>query len=311
MQKIILYYKFTPISDPLAVRLWQQSLADKHQLRGRVIISPHGINGTLGGEIEDLKTYIKATKSYPAFHQTTFKWSEGAREDFPKLSVKVRDEIVTFGAAAELEVNEQGIVGGGQHLRPEQVHKLVEQRGEEVVFFDGRNAHEAAIGKFKNAIVPDIEHTRDFIAELESGKYDDIKDQPVVTYCTGGIRCEVLSLLMKNRGFQEVYQIDGGIVKYGETYGDEGLWEGSLYVFDKRIGTTFTAKAEDIGGCVHCGAKTSAYKNCANLVCNALVLVCQACDEKIYCQNCLVAQAHKDDHSTKPRSTAESTSRSR
>jgi UPF0176 protein len=103
------------------------------------------------------------------------------------------------------------------------------------VFFDGRNAHEAAIGKFKNAVVPNTFTTHDFITELESGKYDDIKDKPIVTYCTGGIRCEVLSSLMINRGFKEVYQIDGGIVKYGEVYGDDGLWEGSLRVFDSIL----------------------------------------------------------------------------
>ena len=126
------------------------------------------------------------------------------------------------------------------HLKPEEVNKLVEERGDEVVFFDGRNAFEAKIGKFKNAIVPDVRTTHDFIREIESGKYDDIKDKPVVTYCTGGIRCEILSALTKNRGFKEIYQIDGGIVRYGEKYGDKELWEGSLYVFDKRMHMEFT-----------------------------------------------------------------------
>ncbi len=93
-----------------------------------------------------------------------------------------------------------------------------------MTFFDGRNAMEAQIGRFKDAVVPDTETTRDFIRELDSGKYDHLKDQPVVTYCTGGIRCEVLSSLMRKRGFQDVYQIDGGIVRYGETFGDSGLW---------------------------------------------------------------------------------------
>ena len=152
-----------------------------------------------------------------------FKWSEGARDDFPRLSVKVRPEIVTFGVADKIHVNEKGIVGGGKRLKPEQVHKLVADRGDEVVFFDGRNAYEAAVGKFKNAVVAEVGHTRDFAKELEDPKYDAIKDKPVVTYCTGGIRCEVLSMLMKKQGFKEVYQIDGGIVKYGETYRDEVL----------------------------------------------------------------------------------------
>jgi UPF0176 protein len=289
MQKIILYYKFTPIADPEAIRLWQKTLCEKLNLRGRILLSEHGINGTLGGDVEDLKAYVKETKQFVAFKGTTFKWSDGTREHFPKLQVRVRKEIVTFGAPDELEVDEQGVVGGGTHLKPEQVHKLVEERGDDVVFFDGRNAYEAAVGKFKNAVVPNVRYTRNFAEELEDPKYNDIKDKPVVTYCTGGVRCEVLSALMKKRGFKEVYQIDGGIVKYGETYGDDGLWEGSLYVFDDRMGTKFTPKAKDIGTCVHCRQATSNYENCANTACNALVLICDKCTGTPYCSNCVVA----------------------
>ena len=275
MQKILLYYKFAPLSDPEAVKLWQKSLCEQLNLKGRILISKHGLNGTVGGDLEDLKAYAKAVKSYTPFKGITFKWSEGSRDHFPKLSVKVRDEIVSFKAGDELQVDEHGVVGGGVHLKPEEVHKLVEERGDDVVFFDGRNAYEAKVGKFKNAVVPDVRTSQDFIKELDSDKYDDIKDKPVVTYCTGGIRCEILSSLMKNRGFKEVYQMDGGIVKYGEKYGDEGLWEGSLYVFDDRMGVTFSDKAKDIGVCVHCGEGTSNYENCANKTCNDLILICE------------------------------------
>lgn len=287
MQKIILYYQFAPITDPEAVRLWQRSLCEKLQLKGRIIISAHGINGTLGGEIADLKSYVKETKTFQAFRTTAFKWSDGGRDNFPKLSVKVRQEIVTFGVSDEIKVDGQGIVGGGKHLSPAQVHELVKERGEDVIFFDGRNAYEAQVGRFKDAVVPDVDHTRDFVTELEDPKYDAIKSKPVVTYCTGGIRCEVLSMLMKNRGFKDVYQIDGGIVKYGETYGDEGLWEGSLYVFDGRMGHKFSDKAQDIGSCVHCGNKTSNYENCANKACNKLMLLCDACSNSEFCEQCV------------------------
>lgn len=277
MQKIILYYKFAPLTDPMAVRLWQKALAEGLHLRGRILLSEHGINGTLGGDIEDLKAYVKATREYSQFKGMVFKWSDGSREDFPKLSVKVRDEIVSFGVPEELQVNEQGVVSGGTHLKPEEVHKLVEERGDDVVFFDGRNAYEANVGKFKNAVVPDIRTSKDFINELDSGKYDELKDKPVVTYCTGGIRCEILSSLMKKRGFNEVYQIDGGIAKYGEKYKDDGLWEGKLYVFDGRLVTQFSEKAKDIGHCIHCDGRTSNFENCANKACNNLVLICETC----------------------------------
>ena len=277
MQKILLYYKFVPLGDPEAVRLWQKALCERLNLRGRILISKHGLNGTVGGDLEDLKAYVKETKSYAPFKKTAFKWSDGGRDNFPKLSVKVRDEIVTFGAANELQVDEHGVVGGGKHLKPAEVHELVEKYGDDVVFFDGRNAYEAAVGKFKNAVVPETRNTRDFLKDLEGDKYQDIKKKKVVTYCTGGIRCEVLSSLMKNRGFEDVYQMDGGIVKYGEAYKDDGLWEGSLYVFDGRMGLKFSDKATDIGECVHCHGKTSNYENCALLSCNNLVLICENC----------------------------------
>ncbi|HEX8182512.1 MAG TPA: rhodanese-related sulfurtransferase [Candidatus Saccharimonadales bacterium] len=289
MQKIILYYKFAPVTDPAAVRLWQKALCERLELRGRIIISKHGINGTLGGEIDDVKTYIKETKAYDAFKGTQFKWGDGGRDDFPKLSVKVRDEIVTFGAADELQVDNHGVVGGGKHLKPADVHKLVKERGEDVIFFDGRNAYEAKVGKFKNAVVPDARTTKDFLTDLAGDKYNDIKDKPVVTYCTGGIRCEILSSLMKTRGFKEVYQLDGGIVTYGQQYADDGLWEGSLYVFDGRMGVKFSDKATDIGVCVHCGDKTSRYTNCAIKQCNELIVVCTACMARTSCPACETA----------------------
>lgn len=280
MQKILLYYKFTPISDPEVVKLWQKTLCDNLNLNGRILVSRHGLNGTVGGEVDDLKKYIKETKKFPGFKDMTFKWSEGGRENFPRMSVKHRRELVGFKASDdEYEVDENGVVGGGKHIKPKQLHELVEKYGDDVVFFDGRNAHEAAIGKFKNAVVPNTNTSRDFIEELESDKYDDIKGKKVVTYCTGGIRCEVISSMMKKRGFQDVYQIDGGIVKYGEAYGDDGLWEGSLRVFDDRMTVNFSDHTAVIGECTHCAGKTSNYENCAHMECNDLVLICEDCKQ--------------------------------
>ncbi len=278
MQKILLYYIFTPLGDPESVKLWQKTLCDSLNLKGRILISRHGLNGTVGGDIDDLKAYVKATKQYPAFKNIVFKWSEGSRDDFPRMSVKHRRELVGFkNSDDEFDVNSDGVIGGGEHLKPKQVHELVEQFGDDVVFFDGRNEHEAKIGKFKNAVVPNTNTSRDFIAELESDKYDDIKDKKVITYCTGGIRCEVISAMMKKRGFKEVYQMDGGIVKYGEAYGDDGLWEGSLRVFDNRMTVDFSDHAKTIGSCTHCANPTSNFENCAHMECNDLVLICKDC----------------------------------
>lgn len=277
MQKVLLYYKFTPVKDPELLRLWQKTLCDSLNLHGRILVSTQGINGTVGGDVEDLKTYVRKTKEFQGFKDILWKWSEGGRENFPRMQVKVKPELVAFDTVGEIKVDEKGVVGGGPHLKPYQVNELVEQYGDDVVFFDGRNQYEAAVGRFKNAVVPETRTSRDFKRELESGKYDDLKKKKVVTYCTGGVRCEMLSAMMKNRGFDEVYQIDGGIVKYGEAYGDSGLWEGNLYVFDGRMGMNFTPDAKTIGVCIHCGGGTSNYENCANPACNDLVLICETC----------------------------------
>ena len=285
LPKVILYYGFTPLKDPEAVKLWQKNLCQSLNLTGRIIVSPHGINGTLGGDMEDLKKYIKQTKSFSGFNKIKFKWSEGTGNDFPKLSVKVRQELVAFGNPDEIKVDENGVVNGGVHLKPYEVEKLVSER-EDVVFFDGRNAYEAKVGKFKNAVVPNVETTRDFVNEIESGKYDHLKEKPVVTYCTGGIRCEVLSAVMKNRGFKEVYQIDGGIVTYGQKYGDNALWEGALYTFDKRISMEFSKNFKKIANCEKCEAPAYRYYDCPNVPCNSLNLLCENCAEKMSDSTC-------------------------
>jgi UPF0176 protein len=282
--KILLYYVFTPLSDPDAIRLWQRDLCESLGLRGRILISKDGLNGTLGGDLPALKRYVRKTRQYPAFAGIDFKWSEGtgidesgASADFPRLVVKVRDEIVSFGSPESLTVDAGGVVGGGTRLAPAELHQLVAERGDDVVFFDGRNAFEAEIGRFRGAVVPDVATTRDFAAELDSGKYDHLKGQPVVTYCTGGIRCEVLSSLMKDRGFGEVYQLEGGIVRYGEAYGDDGLWDGSLYVFDQRMSVDFSDHAAVLGHCQVCGEGTKNMLNCRDLSCREQLVACESC----------------------------------
>lgn len=279
MPKVVLFYLFTPIVDPEAIRLWQRELCERLGLTGRIILSKDGINATVGGAMVDVKQYVRRTKEYPPFEQIDVKWSDGAGDEFPRLSVKVRDEIVTFGVPQEIEVGPDGVVGGGTHLSPEEVHRLVDERGDDVVFFDGRNSIEAEVGRFRGAVVPDVRTTKDFIRELDSGKYDDLKGRPIVSYCTGGIRCEVLSAVMKNRGFDEVYQIDGGIVRYAEKYGDDGLWDGSLFVFDKRMTLDYSDHTKVIGSCAACGAATKEFLDCARDACKALEVICSACQE--------------------------------
>ncbi|MES2093601.1 MAG: rhodanese-related sulfurtransferase [Actinomycetota bacterium] len=281
--KILLFYVFTPLADPDAIRLWQRDLCRSLGLGGRIIVSTQGINVTVGGELRAVKTYLRTTREYSPFTNLDAKWSEGAGDDFPRLSVRVRDELVSFGAPGELRVDTNGVIGGGTKLSPAQLHELVDR--EEVVFFDGRNSFEAEIGRFADAVVPPVSTTREFVAELDSGRYDHLKQKPIVTYCTGGIRCEVLSSLMFNRGFENVYQLEGGIAKYGETYGDRGLWRGSLYVFDRRMSMDFGPDTELVGRCYRCGTETRRMQNCSDPACRVQLVVCDthapetACDE--------------------------------
>ena len=277
LQKVILYYGFTPLTDPEAIRLWQQNLAEALGLKGRILISEHGINGTLGGNMSDLKKYVSATKKYPGFGRIDFKWSEGTGSDFPRLKVTVKPELVEFGLPVDIVVNKNGVADGGKHLKPYEVNKLVEERGDEVRFFDSRNGYEAKIGQFKNAIVPEVSHTRDFVSEIQSGKYDDLKDKPIIMYCTGGVRCEILSTVMVKRGFKEIYQIEGGIVRYAQKYGDDELWQGSLYTFDARMTLDFSDHTPVLGECEKCGGPTKQFYNCARIPCHSLILLCDTC----------------------------------
>ncbi len=276
MQKIILYYKFVPITDPTMTMRWQRELCTRLNLTGRIIVSQHGINGTLGGDLDDVKQYVKEMNATETFKDIEYKWSDGGRKDFPRLSVKVRKELVTLAPEEDFDVFDKGTP-----LRPAEWHKFIDEHPD-VTIFDARNAYESAIGKFKGAIAPEIKTFKEVKKELEKLP----KDKPVLTYCTGDIRCEYLSAYMKHKGFEDVYHLDGGIVKYGEEFADDGYWEGKCYVFDKRMSLPFSDKSKDIGTCVHCGAATSRYQNCANVACNAQILVCSQCNAQPYCQPC-------------------------
>lgn len=267
MQKIILYYKFTSVADPAITMRWQRELCSRLNLKGRIIIAKHGINGTLGGELADVKEYVKQMNLTPQFKGTEYKWSDGTRDDFPKLSVKVRGELVTLAPGEEFDV-----FNAGKPLRPKAWHEYLQAHPDAIVF-DARNDYESDIGKFKGAITPKIKAFKDVKKELEKLP----KDQPVLTYCTGDVRCEYLSAYMKHKGFKDVYHLEGGIVKYGQQFGDDGEWEGKCYVFDDRMHVGFSDQSKDIGACVRCQANTSNYENCALVSCNRLVLLCGKC----------------------------------
>lgn len=285
MEKIILYYKFVPVPDPETVMFWQRNLCERLNLKGRVIISEQGINGTLGGDIKDVKMYVRDMNLHPLFKKIQYKWSDGSRDDFPRLSVKVRPELVTLAPDENFNV-----FNSTKGLKPKAWHKYLEEHPDAIVL-DARNDYESDIGAFKgkNVIKPKIKNFRDIKPELEKLP----KDKPILTYCTGDIRCEYLSAYMKHKGFEDVYHLDGGIVKYGQEFGDEGHWEGKCFVFDRRLNVAFSEKATDLGRCAHCSGKTSSHANCANKACNRFILVCADCDARTYCAECTQQHAMK------------------
>ncbi len=171
--------------------------------------------------------------------------------------------------ALEAEVN---ISEAAQRVSPAEFNQMM--KNPDVVLFDVRNKYESAIGRFPNAITPDISLFKELPKALE--KYEDLKNKTVVTYCTGGIHCEKASALMRKQGFKEVYQLDGGIINYARAY-PKGAFEGDCFVFDDRMKVSFRADSKKLGTCIGCKGATNDYYNCAYKPCNKLVLVCPDC----------------------------------
>jgi UPF0176 protein len=280
---LLLYYALRPLPDPHAVALWQRELAARCRLWGSVVVAPHGLVVDLGGAPEGLQTYVRAVREHPAFADLDLQLVQGQGEPRPRLCVTVRDELVDFGALHQLRVERRGLVGAGERIGPHGLHELVATRGEEVVLLDGRHRYEAEVGRFAGARLPDADTAREVLARLDAGTYDGLRDRPVVTYCTSGLRAELLSALLRNRGFGEVYRLDGGILAYGRTFADDGLWEGALYVLQERVRVTFSDHPAVLGSCETCGAPTYAHRDCVAPLCRGWALLCNACADFSLC----------------------------
>ena len=262
---VLLYYKYIALADPEAEREAQRVLCRDLGLLGRILIGKEGINGTVAGPKTATDAYIAAMNTHPLFGGISFKSDTAEANPFPRLRVKSRDEIVTLGVDVDP-------ANTAPRLTPDQFNAMIQDPT--VVLFDARNDYESAIGRFKGAITPDIQLFKDLPAALD--QYAHLKDKTVITYCTGGIRCEKASALMREQGFTDVYQLDGGIITYAQAYPD-GAWEGDLFVFDDRLATSFKANPELLGMCARCQAPTNDYYNCALPTCNALTLFCKDC----------------------------------
>ncbi|HLP79504.1 MAG TPA: rhodanese-related sulfurtransferase [Acidobacteriota bacterium] len=281
--KVLLFYKFVKIKDPQKLCDEMKVFCKARNLLGRILLADMGINGTCAGADEDIAAYKKYMHEKKEFKDIWFKEQSIEQQPFPRMSIRVRPELVT------LRIPDLHPSAGGKHLEPSQVHDLINKFGKDVVFLDTRNEIESRIGKFKDAVTPNIKTFRDLPAALPA--LENLKDKHVVTYCTGGIRCEVATALLKKEGFKNVYQINGGIYNYCQQY-PNGLFEGTCFVFDDRMqigwGNDAAVKLEEemptdkiISSCEFCGKKTARVVNDERVLDRVLRVCCKECDKKL------------------------------
>ena len=290
--QILLFYKYVHLDDPAAVAQKEREICARLGLTGRSIIASEGINATYEGTKENIQEYIRELEQDPRFLNIHFKISDGTGSAFPKLSVKVRKEIVSLNlGVCDVDPNQTT----GIHLKPEELHEWIKNK-KEFYIVDMRNAYEHKVGHFAGSILPSMENFRDLPKIVE--QISHLKNKTVLTVCTGGVRCEKASGFLITKGFSDVYQLDGGIVSYMEKYPNEDF-QGKLYVFDGRVTMGFytdDAKHMIVGRCDECGEQSENYENCANLACHRHFIVCTTCLSRkggeAYCPGGCVISRH-------------------
>lgn len=274
--EVILYYKYIQVKDPETLMREQRVICESLNLKGRILISKEGINGTLEGTKESIANYCKDLSSRPEFSDIQFKRSAGNGSAFPKLAVKVRSEIVTSGGGVIDEIDKRIT---GKYLKPEELKTWIES-GKEFYIIDMRNDYEQRSGYFKNSILSNVANFRDIPKFIP--KISHLKEKEILTVCTGGVRCEKASGMLIENGFSNVYQLEGGIHTYMEKYPNEDF-KGKLYVFDGRVLVGFNTddpKHEVVSVCENCESESENYINCANNLCHRHFILCKDCISK-------------------------------
>ena len=275
--QVLLLYTYTHIHDPHKYAQTLRRLCITHQLKGRIIVAHEGVNLTVEGEIRDTNQFIKKLLQDNIFKGVHIKKSTSDGRSFPKLAVKVKEEIVTTRFPKEIDPTKNT----GTHLTPEELHSWF-NKNKKFVIIDMRNDYEYKSGHFKNSINPQLEASRELEEKIE--ELQQYKDTTVVAVCTGGVRCEKMSAYLKHHNFEKVYQLQGGIHSYMEKFPGQHFL-GTLYTFDQRKVMNFGGKREMVGKCYLCGSATEEYTNCANDFCHYHFLVCVSCCDKegVYC----------------------------
>lgn len=275
--EIILFYKYVYIANPEALMREQRSIQEQLGLKGRTIVSTEGINATMEGTSENIEQYLSHLFSDVRFQNTHIKRDPGTGHAFPRLSVKVRPELVSLGlGVCDIDPN----VLTGIHLSPDELHQWF-QDGKEFYIIDMRNAYEHQVGYFEGSIMPPMDNFRDLPKFMESISH--LKHKTVLTVCTGGVRCEKASGYLLSNGFTDVYQLDGGILSYMRKYPNENFL-GKLYVFDGRISVGFYTddpKHQVVGQCWVCKKQSERFTNCVLDDCNRKMIACEECQNRL------------------------------
>jgi UPF0176 protein len=289
MYRVISFYKYIDIENPESFVNEHLKWCLQNDLKGKVYVASEGISGSIFGTKEQTDLYKKKLTSYSIFKDIWFKETDTDQAAYTKMHVRIKSEIVN-SMLKDVDPKK-----GGKRLSPDELLRLYEE-GKEFVIVDARNWYESKIGKFKNAITPNVTHFREWPNVVESLK--DFKDKTVVTYCTGGIRCEKASAYMVKEGFKDVYQLDGGILNFINKYPDT-YWQGSMFVFDDRkvIEPNTREDLKYIAECEFCGKSTSYYINCHNIDCDKIIVICHDCKiDNDYCcsDECRSAENKRD-----------------
>jgi len=260
------FYKYVQIENPQEFQKWQLDLCKSLHLKGRILIGEEGINGSVFGSRCSIEAYKLKLKSNASFKDIEFKEQETNIAAFRKLYVGIKKEIVHFGARVELQ-------NAADYITPIQLKDLLDGN-EDITLVDLRNEYETRIGNFKGARTLSMENFRNLPEHLSEIK--DLKEKKIVTYCTGGIRCEKASAFLKENGFKNVFQLKGGILNFVKEFPDT-YWQGKCFVFDDRLAVSLNQKGNPINDCAWCKTKADNYVNCHNLECDKLFICCENC----------------------------------
>lgn len=239
-------YRFTPFAagDLVPLRDRLRMLTRKLELRGTILLSTEGINLFVAGPRAATDVLLAELRALPGLADLTPKESPSDERPFNRMLVKIKKEIIAFGVEGIDPARDPA-----PRLAPETLKQWLDE-GRPVTLLDTRNDYEIRLGTFKGALVPGIDHFRDF-PDAVRRLPESLKQSPVVTFCTGGIRCEKAAPFLRREGFDEVYQLDGGILKYFELCGGEH-YTGDCFVFDRRVGVDSSLRETDAVLCFAC-----------------------------------------------------------